>query len=1127
MSTEYITQFSTVERTTTWTTNVAGEYETTSYGGVRNTEIAPATEMTTSSATTVASNKLEINVRDGGISFTLDILNTLDSDYLDLWPIGTTMHMLASGMQVGNMATEINGLQYFVFDAGSSTPARIRRDSKTGFTVMSTGSYSNSEWAPLLYACILEGGEYRRPAGLSFAVPVWGYSTGADETLENTYDGNVGLEWKFKTSKRTTSWTTTVAADYRSTAWVTERSTEIKAPSSRNTSASTLHVSAVATPVGGSPAGTQWIPVERATTYETHVYGAERTTASVINRNTLITPASMVSTSRQTVVSDPNYAVIKLRHGVTPFSLPDRTGTGDPYEDYKWPIGETRYLMNRAAPDSDPLTSVDLGDGITGLVFRMNDESSEPAALERVGLNSFRLIQGGKYRTYNDVPPTLMPCKRINVPASDDLWAYVLPSKSPDVTEPINVLGGLSIGDDEEKIAAYGDENLHLAYYHMSTEVSTSWETATDPTYRSTSWTSEWNTAASLSTSHVTEKTTEYLSVVAPVHTGGGGEVPGEPTLPTGDSLPYDTRWITERSKVTSATTHLSEADAVERLTSAGTQYVSFLSTGFQTYHQTSMVTSGLTEVSRLTQISTGVLTQRETDIYRTSGWFALTQKSTTKTTSWVEHFYRSKDGVISETSYTQSHITRYNTKRNTHKSTQVKVGSRTTDHTTTWSTGAQTQAFMATDKTTLYDTHYETRIVKEMSGTRTTEWSTEGVAGEAVETHWGTLYNELTSAKTVYTVNKPSVSQGTAASKVGSNLVTTEYLTGEDSVRYSTVYGTHEGAWETKSHSTRRSTHRFTNVLSTGTTAYNTTRSTEYDRLTRITGLGGPDTYQLTHVETDVISSVSRSTLKPRSQEVKHDTEWVTEYVSYRQTHFLTSHDTIVGDNLYLTSHLTQEELIEYGTEHLHAQVSQQQVPPLDVMGPFKLGGPFAQFSNHILKCISVEDMGLLARRGVDVYGEYYQPYGLSQHNYLSDFDAGAKLATLSSIDEQVELVVPTTYILSVPGDSYIAYSRLMLTVDLGLLPDALDLKVTEQEIANLLQRTLGRVPNVNVSRLPMDGGVTMEQHVLLERNRLREIKTVPSLQAQIDRLERRLQDELDRNSVLETALLEVTDEP
>ena len=164
---------------------------------------------------------------------------------------------------------------------------------------------------------------------------------------------------------------------------------------------------------------------------------------------------------------------------------------------------------------------------------------------------------------------------------------------------------------------------------------------------------------------------------------------------------------------------------------------------------------------------------------------------------------------------------------------------------------------------------------------------------------------------------------------------------------------------------------------------------------------------------------------------------------------------------------------------------------PSIYARGVYVLNSPWSADSDTIYSCQSIRSFEELHERNIDPFEAFYQPKGLSQSDFQQDADAAATIVTLISEDGTEVIYVPDTYIASFPDTGNIPYHHVILSVDLGGLPETLGLDLIKQQIATTAIEVIGAEAEVNTHIAPTTGTVTNDEHLTLEAARLANIET------------------------------------
>lgn len=158
---------------------------------------------------------------------------------------------------------------------------------------------------------------------------------------------------------------------------------------------------------------------------------------------------------------------------------------------------------------------------------------------------------------------------------------------------------------------------------------------------------------------------------------------------------------------------------------------------------------------------------------------------------------------------------------------------------------------------------------------------------------------------------------------------------------------------------------------------------------------------------------------------------------------------------------------------------------PPINATGAYELISPFAIDSNKVYRCEAIDGFEALAERNIDVFAKYYNPHGLSHNAYEIDRRAGINIVTLMS-DEGPTVNVPSSYILTFPIDLSIPHSRIVLSIDLGIIADSVNLDALATELLAIAADYSGKAAQSAVHRIPLAGVVSKDEATQLEAARL-----------------------------------------
>ena len=175
---------------------------------------------------------------------------------------------------------------------------------------------------------------------------------------------------------------------------------------------------------------------------------------------------------------------------------------------------------------------------------------------------------------------------------------------------------------------------------------------------------------------------------------------------------------------------------------------------------------------------------------------------------------------------------------------------------------------------------------------------------------------------------------------------------------------------------------------------------------------------------------------------------------------------------------------------------------PPYNTTGVFVLSEPFASNDGFtpgkIYTCDSIEGFESLDIESVDVYEEYYAPFGLSNEAYMLDRINSVNIVTLLD-SELIPFYVPSSYIKSFPKTIAIPYNNLFVVFELGVLPDGLNIDAGIAAAKVALDESIGCSSNGEITLIPNVDQVTFSEHQTLEANRKNNINTAANFEKQL----------------------------
>ena len=152
-----------------------------------------------------------------------------------------------------------------------------------------------------------------------------------------------------------------------------------------------------------------------------------------------------------------------------------------------------------------------------------------------------------------------------------------------------------------------------------------------------------------------------------------------------------------------------------------------------------------------------------------------------------------------------------------------------------------------------------------------------------------------------------------------------------------------------------------------------------------------------------------------------------------------------------------------------------------IGLFGNFVLTTPFSINQNIVYKVTGLTLLTTLVENGFNVYATYYSPNGLTTAQYQTDLANSVTLVTLESNDGPT-VYVPSSYITALPNTVSIPYNRMVLSIDLGELPDSVSLDSLISNLQIVTNALLGVNSIVKQHKVPITTNYSQQQSATLE---------------------------------------------
>lgn len=160
--------------------------------------------------------------------------------------------------------------------------------------------------------------------------------------------------------------------------------------------------------------------------------------------------------------------------------------------------------------------------------------------------------------------------------------------------------------------------------------------------------------------------------------------------------------------------------------------------------------------------------------------------------------------------------------------------------------------------------------------------------------------------------------------------------------------------------------------------------------------------------------------------------------------------------------------------------------IPPIGTSGIYSLLSPFASQlqPNVAYRCEAIRKLSDLIEADVDPFEEIYRPNNLTQEQYEQDLANQACIVSLQSTTGHW-VYVPSTYIKSFPNVNGVAYRVMVLGVEIGPVPEYMDLGALKSAVSDTVRDTFGVTPTIKEVAISPVQNFSQHDHDVIEANR------------------------------------------
>ena len=152
--------------------------------------------------------------------------------------------------------------------------------------------------------------------------------------------------------------------------------------------------------------------------------------------------------------------------------------------------------------------------------------------------------------------------------------------------------------------------------------------------------------------------------------------------------------------------------------------------------------------------------------------------------------------------------------------------------------------------------------------------------------------------------------------------------------------------------------------------------------------------------------------------------------------------------------------------------------IPMNHTKGYFKFNSPYdvAIQPNTLLTCLGSMTLPQLELEGLEPLKTVYEPFGMTEEDYLDDLRDKVSIIILSPGKGLV--YVPSDRIVSISQVDRIPYNKALIGINLGTIPVGLEIDNMMEDIKLLIEERLGIIPTLSKNRDGSTIMITKDEH-------------------------------------------------
>jgi len=177
--------------------------------------------------------------------------------------------------------------------------------------------------------------------------------------------------------------------------------------------------------------------------------------------------------------------------------------------------------------------------------------------------------------------------------------------------------------------------------------------------------------------------------------------------------------------------------------------------------------------------------------------------------------------------------------------------------------------------------------------------------------------------------------------------------------------------------------------------------------------------------------------------------------------------------------------------------------VPPINLKGRFKLKAPLDKLinTNVVYKVVKISSIKSLLDELIDVKKLVFEDQGLKEADYVYALENDIPIVTLET-EGGATLDIPANYISYMPHISGKLFTNKAIIINLGFIPDELDVKFVLDDLKDYIKGTLGIESVLSIEEISGKRLVSYQDYDKYEANRTSNITNKKTCRGKLELL-------------------------